>query len=111
MIGEPATSQNDGNRSNVLPQTEGNPSEAAIVEYSGWMNALCREPPFADAETCCLGFWLPWVLFGKIDERLELVHNGQDPNEARSGCNRSCLMYAASCQGFCGELPTVNSSH
>lgn len=94
MVGEPSTSQHDNTPPALIESNES--------EYQGWMNEFCVEPA-SDTGTCCLGFWLPCVLFGKIDERLQRVQKGKDPKTVGNGCNGSCLIWLASGHGFCGE--------
>jgi len=92
-MGEPSASQHD----------TASPVETEEADYDGWMAKLCVEPS-SDVGTCCLGFWLPCVLYGKIDERLQLIQKGRDPNKVGNGCNGSCMIWAASCGGFFGKL-------
>lgn len=66
-----------------------------------WMKKFCVEPA-GDAGTCCLGFWLPCLLYGKIDDRLSRVRDGRDPQKVGNGCNSSCLIWWIACYGFCG---------
>lgn len=71
------------------------------VIYDGWLANLCDEPA-GDAGICCLGFWFPCLLYGKLDERIKLVRDGKDPHEAGTGCNAECLTWQVTLCGFGG---------
>ena len=72
-----------------------NPRSGSTTDesYAGWMNQWCHEPP-DDAKACCLGFWVPPVLYGKTHWRLQNLTKGEDPLDSnwhsRDGCNGCC---------------------
>ncbi|PBP18208.1 hypothetical protein BUE80_DR011101 [Diplocarpon rosae] len=71
--------------------------------YHGWMSQFCVEPR-NDANTCCLGFWVPYALYGKTHWRLKRVNRGQDATDeswkSSDGCNGPCWgWWALSCIG------------
>ncbi|PBP23287.1 hypothetical protein BUE80_DR005865 [Diplocarpon rosae] len=79
--------------------SHGSDSEA----YHGWMSQFCVEPR-NDANTCCLGFWVPYALYGKTHWRLKRVNRGQDATDeswnSSDGCNGPCWgWWALSCIG------------
>ncbi|KAE8444057.1 hypothetical protein EG329_000925 [Mollisiaceae sp. DMI_Dod_QoI] len=93
--------------------TTGQEDDDAI--FNEWMVPFCQEPPGAgDIDTCCLGTWVPCVLYGKTDWRLHRVSQGEDPSnlewESANGCNGRCwCWYSISfCFGpcFAGVLTT-----
>ena len=73
------------------------------ITYDGWMSNLCDEPS-DDAGTCCLGFWLPCLLYGKVDQRIKLVRDGKNPEDAGTGCGAECLIWQVTLGGFGGKL-------
>lgn len=77
-------------------------NECDDTTYDGWMSNLCDEP-IGDAKICCLGFWLPCLLYGKVDERIKLVQQGKNPEDAGNGCGADCLIWQVGCFGFAGE--------
>ncbi|CAL3966450.1 unnamed protein product [Diplocarpon coronariae] len=71
--------------------------------YNGWMSQFCVEPR-GDADTCCLGFWVPYALYGKTHWRLKRVNRGRDATDESwkpgDGCNGPCWgWWALSCIG------------
>jgi len=91
-MAEAATSQD---HAQTIPQVD-------ELTYDGWMNNLCDEPN-GDAATCCLGFWLPCLLYGKIDERIKLVRDSKNPEDAGSGCGAECFIWQVTLGGFAGK--------
>lgn len=77
--------------------------------YDGWMNAFCDEPS-GDVQTCCLAFWFPSILYGRINERITLVQDGKDPELAGNGCGGECLIWSVTGQGFCGKFEFTRCS-
>jgi hypothetical protein len=71
------------------------------VEHSKhWMAKFCVEPPHSfDVNTCCLGWWVPSVLYGKTHWRLQRLIKNKDPLDsswkADDGCNKWCGIYLA----------------
>lgn len=59
-----------------------------------WINKLCFKP-YEDWDTCCLGLWLPCVLYGRTQTRLEKIYLGEDPlNESQlPKRNRYCCAW------------------
>ncbi|CZR56951.1 uncharacterized protein PAC_06840 [Phialocephala subalpina] len=60
--------------------------------YNGWMTKFCVEPS-DDAHTCCLGFWVPCVLFAKTHWRLGQVGRGENALKGWTpsmGCTLPC---------------------
>lgn len=100
----------------TLPSQTTTSSQAADREgtseddpYTGWMSKLCVEPNKGDldANTCCLGFWVPCALYGKTNWRLTQINGGRDATDSswksNDGCNTSCwAWYGAWC--FCPPI-------
>lgn len=55
-----------------------------------WIHPFCQGD--GDTPTCCLGFWCPCILYGKIQWRLWEKTLGRDPldEDQYSSCNPSC---------------------
>jgi hypothetical protein len=66
--------------------------------YPKFMNKFCAEPP-NDVDTCCLGFWVPCALYGKISWRLNEYERNRDGSDKawnpRYGCNQMCCGLAS----------------
>jgi hypothetical protein len=63
---------------------------------SEWIHKLCVEPS-NDAATCCEGYWVPCVLYGKTQYRLDEMATGKDPLDETDykGCNGPCWIFCA----------------
>ena len=86
-----------------------------------WMTKFCAEPPGkGDANTCCLGWWVPCALYGKVNWRLNQKSRGEDINDWSSakGCNSPCWAYwafglipAVGCHGVFNGKSTCTTVH
>lgn len=67
--------------------------------FPDWLSPWCQEPPGGDADTCCLGFWVPSALFGKTHWRLNTLSYDRDDKrrtwKPAMGCNGMCWVYCA----------------
>lgn len=76
----------------------GRQQRRSSTAYPRFMNKFCAEPP-NDVNTCCLGFWVPCALYGKIAWRLnEYERNRDGSDEAwdpKYGCNQMCCGLAS----------------
>jgi hypothetical protein len=63
---------------------------------SGWMTKWFTEP-LGDASACCMGFWVPCALYGKVDWRLRQAALGEDASDESWRCkyafNTPCFVY------------------
>lgn len=74
-------------------QAGDNNQEDDAVAFQDWLSPFCQEPPGGDADTCCMGFWVPCVLYGKSAWRLKALALDEDDNRRwtpKNGCNGHC---------------------
>lgn len=97
----PTTSASAVTRNQNGPQPYTYPSDD-----SGWQTKWCAEPR-NDAGACCMAFWVPWAMYGKVDWRLRRVAMAEDASEEswkpKYGFNVPCFVH---CVGeiFCPLL-------
>ena len=65
-----------------------------LTGHKKWTAKLWHEPP-NDAGTCCLGFFLPCVLYSKTQYRMYRVSQGKDALDMSGykGCSGPCWAY------------------
>jgi len=91
------------------PQTDPHGEKGAESRpYNGWMTKFCDEPP-DDVNTCCIGFWIPCVLYGKTHWRLKRVSKGEDAADSnwkpKNGCNAPCWAWWGVSSMCCATVP------
>ncbi len=83
-------------------------ADGADKPYNGWMTKFCVEPP-DDVNTCCLGCWVPCVLYGKTHWRLKQVSKGEDGTDSKwrskDGCNAPCWAWWGVSSVCCITVP------
>ncbi|KAI9840393.1 MAG: hypothetical protein M1837_001651 [Sclerophora amabilis] len=86
----------------VMPPGKHQPGQIAhptLTSESGeWRHALCE---CGDLPTCCVGFWCPCILYGKIQYRLNRKSARKDPTDllGHKSFNGPCGLLAVAC-GF-----------
>lgn len=83
-------------------------SGAENQPYNDWMTTFCAEPS-NDVNTCCLGWWMPCVLYGKTHWRLKRISKGEDATDSdwkpKTGCNAPCWAWWGVSSLCCITLP------
>jgi Cys-rich protein (TIGR01571 family) len=83
---------------NRIQAVSGRQHRRSSAAYPKFMNKFLAEPP-KDAETCCLGCWVPCALYGKISWRLNEYERNRDGSDeawnSKDGWNKMCCGLAS----------------